>query len=367
MSLFKRGAVWWMRFNHEGKQIRRSTETSDRRLAEKIFAKAQTLAIEGKWFEKGIGEDMMLKDLFDKYIEEHSVSNKAERTVIQDRGIARDMLEFFGNIRIVELAPSRISSYKAHLKAKGLKAATINIHRGFLNHAFKKAVREWEWVKDNPVEKIARERVRNARDRWLTEEEQERLLKACVIYAIGKENVQIPHYWLQEIVLFDLNTGMRMDEILSLEWPHVDLFRKTVTIMKSKNGDKRTIPLNKTAFELLKEKAKVRHIKTKYVFASEAGTKIDHRNLRRAFYNALEKAKITDFRFHDLRHTFATRLAQAGVDIYKLSKILGHRSITMTMRYSHHYPESLRDGVEVLDKKSTKIAQSKQKGATAVP
>ncbi len=148
--------------------------------------------------------------------------------------------------------------------------------------------------------------------RRLTEEEQERLLKACV----EKENVQSHHYWLQEIVLFSLNTGMRMNEILSLEWTHVDLFRKTVTVMESKNGDKRAIPLNQTAFELLKEKAKDRHIKAKYVFASEAGTKIDHRNLKRSFYNALKKAEITDFRFHDLRRTFATRLAQAKTDIY---------------------------------------------------
>lgn len=234
MKLFKRGWVWWMRFNHEGKQVRQSTETSDRRLAERIFAKAQ------------------------------------------------------------------------------------------------------------------------ARGRWLTEEEQERLLKACVICTSGNENIQIPHYWLQEIVLFVLQTGLRVNEILSLEWPHVDLFKKTVTIMNSKNGEKRTIPLNQTAFELLKEKARVSHIKSKYVFATETGTKIDHQNLRRAFYKALEKAEISDFRFNDLRHTFATRLAQAGVDIYKLSKILGYRSIALKVRYSHHYPESLRDSVELLDRKAQK-------------
>jgi len=232
MGLFKRDGVWWMRFNQEGKVILHSTETSDRRLAEKIFAKAQ------------------------------------------------------------------------------------------------------------------------ARGKWLTEEEQERLLKACVICASGNENIQIPHYWLQEIVLFVLQTGLRVNEILSLEWPYVDLFKKTVTIMNSKNGEKRTIPLNQTAFELLKEKAKKRHIKAKYVFESEAGTKIDSRSLRRAFYNALKKAEITDFRFNDLRHTFATRLAQAGVDIYKLSKILGYHSIAM--RCSHYYPESLRDSVEVLDRKAQK-------------
>ena len=78
------------------------------------------------------------------------------------------------------------------------------------------------------------------------------------------------------------------------------------------------------------------------------GTKIDGDNLRRAFKKALQKAGIEDFHFHDLRHTFATRLAQKGVDIYTISKLLGHKDIRMTQRYSHHSPESLRDGIQAL-------------------
>lgn len=108
-----------MRFNHEGKQVRRSTETVDRRLAEKILAKAQTLAIEGKWFAKQIGEEKTLKELLDKYIEEYSVANKAEKTAEQDRCLQRSILGFFGNLRLGDLTPSRVSSYKAHLRAKG--------------------------------------------------------------------------------------------------------------------------------------------------------------------------------------------------------------------------------------------------------
>jgi integrase len=131
-----------------------------------------------------------------------------------------------------------------------------------------------------------------------------------------------------------------------------------VTVVRSKNGEKRTIPLSVRAFELLKVKVKGMNSSSGFVFASEAGTKFDHRNLRRAFYEALKRAEIDDFRFHDLRHTFATRLAQAGVDLYKIAKLLGHKDIKMTQRYSHHYPESLRDGVAVLDKISPILAQS---------
>lgn len=367
MGLYKRDTVWWMTFSFKGNQVRRSAETTDRKLAEKIYAKVLTQVTEGKWFDKPLHEDKTLSDLFERYINEYTVMNKAERTIRQDRGFAKNMLEFFGDALLSEITPNRISSYKAHLRAKGLSAATINMQRGVLSHVFKKAVREWEWVKENPVEKVSRERIRNARDRWLTIEEANKLLNACVIYATGRGNIKVPHYWLQEIVFFDLNTGMRMDEVLSLEWPHVDLFRKTVTVIRSKNGEKRTIPLNQKAFELLKTKTKARDILSKYVFASEVGTKINSGNLRRSFYNALERAEITDFRFHDLRHTFATRLAQAGVDLYKIAKLLGHKDIKMTQRYSHHYPESLRDGVEVLDKIITILSQSNEKGLRQMP
>ncbi len=143
---------------------------------------------------------------------------------------------------------------------------------------------------------------------------------------------------------------MRQNEILSLKWSQVDLFRLTATLIETKNKEKRTIPLNQTVFEILKSKDKVRSI-SGYVFTSQAGTKLDARNLLRTFYAARKKADLEDVRFHDLRHTFATRLVQAGINLYVVKELLGHKTLTMTMRYAHHYPESLRHGVEVLDKK----------------
>ena len=120
--------------------------------------------------------------------------------------------------------------------------------------------------------------------------------------------------WLRQIVQFALNTGLRQGEILGLKWPQVHLSRRTFTIL------------------------------------------------------ATREAKIGHFRFHDLRHTFATRLVQAGVDVYTIQKIGSWKSISMVMRYAHHYPESLRSGADELDKiqkkVSTNLAQSKKKGIT---
>jgi len=112
---------------------------------------------------------------------------------------------------------------------------------------------------------------------------------------------------------------------------------------------KTSLPLNKIALDVLLRRSNVKSIKNDYAFFSRNGKKINHHSLRKSFRIALKKARIENFRFHDLRHTFATRLAQRGVDIYKIAKLLGHRDIKMTQRYAHHCPESLRDGVEILE------------------
>jgi integrase len=152
-----------------------------------------------------------------------------------------------------------------------------------------------------------------------------------------------------------------MGEILELTWRGVDFSRRTVTVVRSKNGELRTIPVNQMVFSVLKEMAKLRSLKTDLVFCSKAFTPLESGHLRRSFRLALNKAQIEEFHFHDLRHTFATRLVQAGVDIYKVQRLLGHKSPIMTQRYAHHYLESLRDGVEILDRPasvSTNLAQS---------
>ncbi len=152
------------------------------------------------------------------------------------------------------------------------------------------------------------------------------------------------------MVRFALHTGMRVGEILALTWRGVDLFRNTATVFRSKNGTRRTIPLNQTVRALLKVKAKVRALNSEQVFQSQAQTPLEANNIRRAFRRAVRQAEIEDLHFHDLRHTFATRLIQAGVDLYKVQRLLGHQSPVMTQRYAHHSPESLREGVEMLDR-----------------
>ena len=146
-----------------------------------------------------------------------------------------------------------------------------------------------------------------------------------------------------------MNTGLRQEELLSLEWSRVDIFRKTILIKETKDGKPKTLPLNKIALDVIKKRSKVKCIKNDFVFLNSNGKKINAHGLRASFYIVLRKAGVKNFRWHDLRHTFATRLAQAGVDLFKISKLLGHEDISTTQRYAHHCPDSLRDRVEILE------------------
>jgi integrase len=329
---------------YQGLQVRRSTGTADKRLAEAIFGKVKVQIIEGRFFEKPEAQQRTLTEMLDRYISEHAARRANYR---RERTSVKNLKAFFGNPTLDQVTPKRIVAYKNQRYIDGVKPATINRELATLKKAFNLARREWEWCTDNPVCRVSMEQENNTRDRWLTADEEARVVSAAPA-------------WLRELMVFAIHTGMREGEILGLTWAGVDLFRRIVTVFKSKNGERRSIPLNQTALDLLKHKYGSRSVEIELVFPSEAQTRLNASNISRSLNRALEKAKMTDFHFHDLRHTCATRMVQGGVDLYKVQRLLGHKSPIMTQRYAHHYPESLRDGVEVLDvgrAVSTNLAQ----------
>ena len=346
MGLYKRRKVWWMSCTYRGRQCRQSTGTSDRRLAEAVLAKVKVRIVEGRFFDTLQERERTFGELMERFLAEHVVKKASQRSY---RGCVKNLCAFFGPYTLAEISPKLIVEYKHRRYADGRTPATINRELAAMKKAFNLAIREWEWCRENPVSRVAMEKEQNTRDRWLTREEQRRLLQSC-------------SPWLRELVVFALSTGMRMGEILALSWSGVDLFRRTVTVMRSKNGERRTIPLNQTTLELLKKKTKVRPFKTDLVFCSQVQTPLESGHLRRAFRAAVKQAKIEDFHFHDLRHTFATQLVQGGIDLYKVQRLLGHKSPLMTQRYAHHWPESLREGVEILDREENVITNLSQSG-----
>jgi len=347
MGLYKRDLVWWMSFTHQGKRFRRSTETTDRKLAQRIFDKLKGDLTEGKWFERLPGEDYRVRDLMEKYLSEYSAVSKAKTSHKRDKSLMAHLTKAFGGLYLTDVTAVTISEYKVRRRAEGASPRTINYELTLMSHAFNMAIKEWEWVNDNPVKRVKKERVNNTIERWLSQDEEKRLLK-------------VSPKWLQEIIHFAIHTGLRQSELLDLKWNQIDLNRRTLTIYEQKNKCVDTLPLNDTAMGILREREKTVGA-SDFVFPSTCGTRIGSRNLLRAFYVAIKRASIEHFRFHDLRHTFATRLVQRGVGIYEVQKLGRWKSTSMVMRYAHHHPESLRSSIEVMDEKKpivTNLSQS---------
>jgi len=343
--LYKRGRVWWMYFTYRGKFIRKSTGTKNTKRAEKIHSKVVTEMEEGRWFDRQPGEKITFKEMMEKYMAEHSEPKKASAE--RDRSSLTHLLPYLKDYVISGITPSLINKYKTKRRSEGASPCTINREMALMKHAFSLAIKEWEWVRDNPVRKVSMEKEGASRDRWLHLEEEEVLLTASPA-------------WLKEIVIFAIETGCRRGEILSVEWKDVDLFKRTVTVLGEKTEERRVIPLTQKALEVLKARERARSnlrpLKGDFVFTYPAGKKVNIYTLRSAFEAAVEKAEMAGFWFHDLRHTFASRLAQSGTDPYTIQRLMGHKSFVTTQRYAHHYSESLRRGIAALD-------QFRQQGA----
>lgn len=192
----------------------------------------------------------------------------------------------------------------------------------------------WGKTKDNPVQKVKFLREVRGVDRVLSSEEERALLQECVDH-------------VKMAVILALNTGMRLGEVLSLTWLDVSLNKRVITVEKSKSGKTRSIPINSSLDEELhRYKRKVNH--SDYLFFNDrTGRPIV--SIKTGFVKAVRRAGIPACRFHDLRHTFATRLVLSGADPKTVSELLGHADIHMTMRYSHPTPEAKRAAVELLD------------------
>jgi excisionase family DNA binding protein len=126
MALYKRGAVWWMRFSYQGRRIRRSTDVTDRKLAERIYFKVRGLVAGGTWCERPVVQHRKVKDLLERYLRDHSAPNKAALTHRRDRSLAAHVLRTFGEVPLDQLRPARLAEYKASRRAQGVAPKTLN-------------------------------------------------------------------------------------------------------------------------------------------------------------------------------------------------------------------------------------------------
>jgi integrase len=342
-GIYKRGTVWWIRYAGLDGRVRFESSGS------KSFKDAQDKLIDRKKEVKEGKEPMQVRRIkphtFKELADHYVIWAERQRSYRRKKGIIGILKKEWGNLplrnfntRIVEEYQTKIITEvverkdgKKHYRAP----ATANRHLATLKHMFTKAV-EWEMVEEEALKKVRRVKLlpeNNRRLRYLSKEDSKALVEACK-----------PH--LMPIVVTALNTGMRKEEILSLEWEkHVDLKHGFILLDITKNGDRREVPINQTLRKTLQ--GLVRHINRPYVFTDKRGRRFD--NVVRSFKSACRTAGIKDFRFHDLRHTFASQLVMAGADITTIKELLGHKTLTMTLRYAHLAPSHKVKAVGMLD------------------
>jgi integrase len=347
-GLYLRGNVYWMSFTYNNQPYRKSTGARDKTIAQKIYDMLQAKITLGRWhpetIEKEEPQEYNFKELAEKYLNWCSGRQKSYEV---KRYVINTLLKTYADYMLNDFCNQTIEQLQTDYLSKDYKPASINKITAILKHMFTKAY-DWEMITDNTLRKIRKVKSvkgENKRLRYLSLDECQTLINACD-----------PH--LKPIVITALNTGMRKGEILNLKWNNVDLRHGFILLDITKNGERREIPINDTLKDVLQ--GITRRLDISYVFYDNTTGK-PFQDVKRSFNTACRRAGIKDFHFHDLRHTFASQLVMAGVDLTTVKELLGHKTLTMTLRYAHLAPSHKVAAMQKLDgflhKKVCAIAQ----------
>jgi len=274
----------------------------------------------------------------------------------------------FGNFPLCELTLWQFEKWRSQKIKKEAAPSAITRDLAEAKAMFNRAV-DWGFLDKSPLIKLKMQKFDNARIRYLSTSEESKLRKL-----LTKRDEQIKqsrisaNEWrakrkytfytdltdakfgdhLTPIILLALNTGMRKCEIFGLQWAHINFSLKLLTVVSknSKNKKARHIPLNQQAIETLLSWKNQTSVSNGIVFFSKNGLKLD--NIKKSWGKLLQETQINDFVFHDLRHTFASKLVMAGVDLNTVRELLGHADIKMTLRYTHLAPEHKASAVALL-------------------
>ena len=337
MPVYKqpKSPYWLIEVHIGGRRFRRSSKTTSKRKA---------LVLEWEWRKELSApaapeseQPMLISEALDRYF--HSVVQPRNRpkNAARDKYLLQRIRHDLGeNTSLSAITAARIASFTDGLLRECKTPATVNRHLAVLRAVLRKAARDWGALEAAPS--ISLFKLRNERYRWLTEAEEARLLIASAGH-------------LRDLLIFLLDTGGRLSEAAHLTWRDVELDRKprgVVKFMETKSGLPRSVPLTRRVEQMLSRLKQCCPEGEQRVFLHrQTGPKQGQARKakpfsrpHRAFYSACDRAGITDFRIHDTRHTFASRLVMKGVPLLEVSKLLGHSSLRMTMRYTHLAPEA---------------------------
>jgi integrase len=215
---------------------------------------------------------------------------------------------------------------------------------------YNRAIRQGHHIGHNPVSAIRLTREHNARNRCLSSEEEARLLAALPARLVP-------------FITMALHTGMRRGELQGLRWDDVDFATGALRVRRDKAGDGRWVTLNRVALDALRRVKREQKVLSPFVFCSPEGRFLH--NFERYWRPALLAARLIDFRFHDCRHTFASRLVMNGVDLYTVQRAGGWKSQAMVQRYAHLSPDHIKAAVERLADGSFEGATGTKTGTDA--
>jgi len=260
----------------------------------------------------------------------------ARRNFQSDIYRLQQLCSYFKDTDLRTITPLMIERFrKSRLKA-GNSKGTCNRYLALMKRMLNVAIQE-SYAEENPVQEVKFYSEKDTlKERILTEQEEKKLMEIC-------------SDTLRPILIIALNSGMRRREILSLQWTQIDLKARRIRVEKTKSGKVRFIPINDVLFNELNE-LRILNGQSPYVsFNPETGK--PYVDMKKGFKAACRRAGIEGLRFHDLRHSFASRLIEKGVDIETLRDLLGHHSITVTERYIHSSDDRKRKAVELLNGK----------------
>ncbi len=318
---------WWIRYkDSEGRYCRKSTGQTSKKAALEYLSKRRIEASDEKFLGRKPATRMNLRELlYERYLP-WAESAKATSSYRRDTFSAKRLCEYLGEKRVRDLSFEQVESYRQQRIDAGATPATCNREIALLRHCINKAIQWGLLFGDNPVAKL-RAFKEKSRVRLLTQDEQTHLLRAC------KQSRQRS---LLPFVKLALVTGLRLGELHALQWQDLDLPRGTLTVRDGKGGKSRVVPLNTEAVDTLNAVER----KSDHVFPA--------RSYKHSFMTALRRADLNDFRFHDLRRTFATNLLAQGADLITVRDILGHAQIPQTLIYLASSRDRLKRAVDRL-------------------
>lgn len=328
-----RGNKWQARIQRKGQPDLAKSFLS-KRDAEAWARQTEAEMDRGAYLDRTEADKTTLGELFQRYLLEvtpHKKSCVSEQNRI--KSFCRD--DKLCQYKATALSGKLFAEWRDK-RLQEVAGSTVNRDLNLLSHVINTARKEWGIHINNPVELIRRPKHNKGRERRLTADEETRLFaELCLTEraADGTYKAGGTHNpWIKPVVIFAIETGMRRGEILSLAWVNVDLQKRMARLVDTKNGEGRSVPLTRRATALLQSLP--RSIDGR-VFPTTAEA------VKLAFRRALERARINDLHFHDLRHEAVSRMFEKGLGVMEVASVSGHKTLQMLRRYTHLSTDSL--------------------------